>query len=74
MLQEMWRSGLEPNVISYNAAMSACEKGQAVGERARADARKCGAPGSSRTDQLQRGDFGVRGKARSGSARSQLLR
>ena len=28
MLQEMWRYQLEPNVISYNSAISACEKGQ----------------------------------------------
>ena len=27
-LQEMWRSQLEPNAISYGAAISACEKGK----------------------------------------------
>ena len=28
LLGEMWRSRLEPNVISYSSATSACEKGQ----------------------------------------------
>ena len=30
LLQEMRRSRLEPDVISYNAAISACEKGERV--------------------------------------------
>ena len=28
MLQEMVRQGLTPDVVSYNAAISACEKGK----------------------------------------------
>ncbi|CAK0818311.1 unnamed protein product, partial [Prorocentrum cordatum] len=55
LLSEMWGAKLEPNVISYNAGISACEKGEQW-QRALALLSEAGA----QRHQLQRWDQRVR--------------
>ena len=40
LLQEMKDRGIKPDVISYSSAISACERGKAVGENSRFPASK----------------------------------
>ena len=60
LLDEMRAAGLEPNVVSYSAAMVACERDARW--RACALLRACARRARARRDELQRGDLGVRAK------------